>query len=190
MVQTCKKCKGNNLKIDSTYCYHDIYECLDCSFLGHSGIEECCRNPFLVVSILRYDHDRYSLYHQCLNCGGASKTKHLKSKDYSENIRAEFSEQRFDNWKFEKITESNLIYEGIRHSNYKNTRAYRYYEYLTSDEWKKKRIKVMERDDFLCQICKTEKANDIHHLTYENLFNEPLEDLQALCRACHVNLHQ
>lgn len=25
----------------------------------------------------------------------------------------------------------------------------------------------------------------VHHLTYEHIGNEPLEDLQGLCRACH-----
>lgn len=28
-----------------------------------------------------------------------------------------------------------------------------------------------------------------HHLTYQNIFNEPLGDLQAVCQECHAYLH-
>jgi 5-methylcytosine-specific restriction endonuclease McrA len=189
MVYGCKKCGSGQIKIDRTYPYHDIYECVDCNHSGHTRIEECCRKPLLVVAIVRNDHGRYALYRQCLNCGGAIKTKPLKSKDYGGQIRGDFNQDRFEEWKFEKSTESNVIYESLRRANYKNTNAYKYHTYLQSEEWNAKRTLVLNRDNNLCQLCKTEPALDVHHLTYDNLYNEPLEDLQALCRACHVNIH-
>jgi len=190
MVYNCKKCGSGNIKIDETYPYHDIYECLNCNHFGHTRIEECCRKPWLVVAIVRYDHDRFALYHQCLNCGGAEKTKHLKSKDYQEQIRGDFNHDRFEEWKAERNVESNMIYGNLRNANYKNTNAYKYHTYLQSEEWKARRILVLSRDNNLCQLCRTEPALDVHHLKYDNLYDEPLEDLQALCRACHVNLHR
>lgn len=153
-------------------------------------IDDCCRNPFQIVTILRYDHDRYVLYHQCLNCGGADKMNHLKSKDFHEHIRSTFNEDRFQQWKSERSEESNMVYQGLKYDNYKNTNAYRYYTYLMSPEWKAKRAQVLDRDNHICQRCKTEAASEVHHLSYKNVYNEPLEDLQALCRDCHFNLHK
>jgi 5-methylcytosine-specific restriction endonuclease McrA len=190
MMYQCKKCGSGKIKIDETYPYHDIYECLDCKHTCYSRIEDCCREPMLVVAIVRYDHDRFALCHQCLNCGGAEKTKHLKAKDYTEQIRGDFNQSRFEEWKTKKREESNGIYEGLKHSNYKNTRVYKYLTYLQSDKWKAKRTLVLIRDHNLCQQCRIEPALDIHHLTYDNLYNEPLEDLQSLCRECHINIHR
>lgn len=186
----CKKCGSGHLKIDSTFPYHNIQECVDCKHIGHYRIEDCCRQPFLIVAIMRLDHDSYMLYHQCLTCGGAVKTKPLKANDYLEQLRCEFNQERFDGWKSERKAESNQIYENLRHANYKNTRGYRYHTYLRSDEWKAKRLLVLRRANHLCEICHNENASDIHHLTYENLCHEPLEDLLALCRMCHFNLHR
>lgn len=65
-----------------------------------------------------------------------------------------------------------------------------YLEYLNSDQWKERRKLVLERDNNTCQLCKKETEIDIHHLHYDNLFNELLDGLQALCRDCHAKLHE
>lgn len=62
-----------------------------------------------------------------------------------------------------------------------------YNKYLESDGWKKKRKEVLERDGNLC-IC-GEQAMDIHHKTYNNVRNEHLSDLVALCKNCHEGYH-
>lgn len=64
-----------------------------------------------------------------------------------------------------------------------------YKAYLKSHKWKTKRLKVLNRAKFRCERCKKRQAREIHHLTYENIFNEPLEDLQALCTRCHRQAH-
>src|SRR5690606_25832249 len=147
----CKKCGSGKLEHDHTFPYHDIHKCLDCGFSWHTKIDDCCRKPFHIVSILRYDFSRFSLYHQCLNCGGADKTKHLKAKTYGEQIRTGFDDCRFKKWKDYREAESSQIYDGIKYSNYTLSKAYKYYQYLRSDGWKEKRNKVMERDNHLCQ---------------------------------------
>lgn len=189
VANNCKKCKSSNIKIDSNYPYHDIFECQDCSHTGYSAIDDCCRSPRQIVAILRHDHDLFFLYRQCLNCGGAEKTKPLKAKDYSEQIRGEFNQWRFEEWKALKKIEGNEIYEGIKHSNYKNSKRYKYHQYLLSDDWKEKRKSVLERDNNSCQFCRSQPAIDVHHLHYDNLFNEPLEDLRSACLACHHLIH-
>ncbi|WP_377477665.1 HNH endonuclease [Olivibacter oleidegradans] len=74
--------------------------------------------------------------------------------------------------------------------NYLNSKYYKYKNYLLSVEWKEKRRLVLERDNSLCQHCMTATAENIHHLKYDNLFNEPLEDLLSLCKPCHEKEHQ
>ena len=99
-----------------------------------------------------------------------------------------------------------------------NERGYR--EYLKSDEWKRKRAAVMQRamQSFMpaspvirCTVdgygrviksialehlptCEndgcTNEAVHVHHLTYERIGKEWLEDLQALCRKCHEQKHK
>lgn len=60
-----------------------------------------------------------------------------------------------------------------------------YREYYLSDLWKRKRIKVLKRDNHLCQACLTNKATEVHHLTYNNFMDEPLFELISLCHRCH-----
>ena len=63
-----------------------------------------------------------------------------------------------------------------------------YVEYLESDEWKERRKAVLKRDKNKCRFC-GKKATHIHHLTYKNIFQEPLYDLVSLCNGCHQLIH-
>ena len=65
-----------------------------------------------------------------------------------------------------------------------------YNQYINSIEWKNKRKKVLERDRYTCQECKTKSRSlDVHHLNYETIGDEDLGDLISLCRECHKDLH-
>ena len=61
----------------------------------------------------------------------------------------------------------------------------KYHSYLTSREWKIKRAAVKKRAKNVCERCKAAPLYAVHHLTYERLYSEPLEDLQGLCDPCH-----
>jgi predicted transcriptional regulator len=64
-----------------------------------------------------------------------------------------------------------------------------YLDYLLSDEWKDKANKVKERDGNQCVQCGSDKQLEVHHLTYDNIYEEPLEDLVTLCHTCHEKEH-
>lgn len=64
-----------------------------------------------------------------------------------------------------------------------------YRKYLKSPEWTAKREMLIEDRGGKCQKC-GEKGNHIHHVTYKNLFNEPLEDLLLFCEDCHEKTHR
>jgi hypothetical protein len=63
-----------------------------------------------------------------------------------------------------------------------------YSEYLKSPEWQQRRKLCLERDNQSCQDCGL-PANEVHHLTYERIGNERLEDLLSLCTPCHALRH-
>lgn len=62
-----------------------------------------------------------------------------------------------------------------------------YKEKLTDPRWQKKRLKVLQRDDWSCRYCQSkEKSLHVHHLKYQN---NPwdIDDkyLITLCGECH-----
>lgn len=70
----------------------------------------------------------------------------------------------------------------------------KYYEYLQSKKWKKIRLKAAKRAHFICECCekkctdkKTLKGFQVHHMTYEHLYDElhHMDDLVFLCKDCH-----
>lgn len=65
-----------------------------------------------------------------------------------------------------------------------------YKNYLSSDEWRLKKLHVMFHNGGRgCIYCGAKKNLDVHHLTYRNIGDESLEDLIVLCRDCHKEAH-
>ena len=63
-----------------------------------------------------------------------------------------------------------------------------YKAYMKSDAWKALREKKMEAIQHKCECeggCYRE-ATQVHHLHYDTLGDESLQDLQALCAKCHM----
>lgn len=64
-----------------------------------------------------------------------------------------------------------------------------YSEKLRDPRWQKKRLEILDRDNWTCQNCGDEKSTlHVHHLDYEKGL-EPWdyedEYLQTLCETCH-----
>ncbi len=68
-----------------------------------------------------------------------------------------------------------------------------YAEQLKSPKWQKKRLEIMERDKFMCQICLEDKEQlHVHHIFYlqgKKVWEYPDNYLITLCEDCHKNLH-
>jgi hypothetical protein len=64
-----------------------------------------------------------------------------------------------------------------------------YKQYLQSPHWRKFRTKIYSyvRN---CAACGSEENLNIHHLNYEHLYKETIEDVVVLCRICHGSLHR
>lgn len=66
----------------------------------------------------------------------------------------------------------------------------KYSEKLKDPRWQKKRLKILERDDWKCQTCGDPKETlHVHHLYYEkdrDPWDYPDESLITLCADCHA----
>lgn len=63
-----------------------------------------------------------------------------------------------------------------------------YKAYMRSSQWKEKRHAKLEACNSKCECeggC-TRQATQVHHLHYDTLGNESMDDLQALCPKCHM----
>ena len=69
----------------------------------------------------------------------------------------------------------------------------KYEELLKDPRWQRKRLEIMQRDNFTCQKCGcNDKPLNVHHLYY-NKNKKPLEydnsSLITLCEDCHRGKH-
>lgn len=73
-----------------------------------------------------------------------------------------------------------------------------YEQYIKSHEWQIKRLAALERSGCRCERCGARDGERVlaqgkikhlslhcHHLTYDRLGNEELDDLEILCEWCH-----
>lgn len=66
-----------------------------------------------------------------------------------------------------------------------------YTELLKDPRWQKKRLEIMQRDEFKCQHCfATDKSLQVHHLAYHKGYmpwEYENDELITLCETCHQN---
>jgi len=143
------------------------------------------------------DSGRISLYSQCIQCdhrdGNGSSLKHNLVPDLKEKIQL----KQINKFDTKLLNEKSPTYEKYfayrsqkLEENKQVEKAYRkefYSEYMKSDKWKAIRLKVLKRDDYLCQACLDAPAQDVHHKTYENIGDELMYELISVCRHCHFN---
>lgn len=67
-----------------------------------------------------------------------------------------------------------------------------YSELLRSPKWQRKRLEIMQRDNWKCKSCNDDlKELHVHHLRYtvDNPWEEIDENLITLCDSCHKAIH-
>ena len=146
-----------------------------------------CNHENTKIVNVKYKDGTIHTKQYCMNCGvsrgqSPKRDENLEVVDVT-RIRDDFEDRR----------EQARFDCGKRHddNNRKFSAEFRkkYAIYLTTEEWKEKRQKVFERDNYLCQGCLTEKATQVHHTTYNNIFHELLFELVSICRNCHQSAH-
>jgi hypothetical protein len=65
-----------------------------------------------------------------------------------------------------------------------------YQDYLNSSEWRLRRKKRLMIGKNKCAVCGTKRNLHVHHLTYERVMNEDMEDLIPLCEKHHSEIEE
>jgi 5-methylcytosine-specific restriction endonuclease McrA len=126
---------------------------------------------------------------QCLDCGSLLGPAQRRPPNFDslppENAALKSSRDR-------KVAETRSAI-AIRHSDIQTRKDsdwwQRYNQYLTTDAWRGRREKVFKRCDGVCEGCGDAKADEVHHRTYDHVFDEFLFELVALCKSCHDRIH-
>lgn len=66
-----------------------------------------------------------------------------------------------------------------------------YLDYLKSEKWMDKKKVRFFLDKGTCQECGITldfKQSHCHHKSYDWLYEEPMEELETLCRYCHIEI--
>jgi len=75
----------------------------------------------------------------------------------------------------------------------KSNRKSEYSQKLLDPRWQKKRLEIMQRDNWSCQLCgDTENTLHVHHAFYLNdkdIWDYPENLLITLCDSCHEEEH-
>ncbi len=68
-----------------------------------------------------------------------------------------------------------------------------YKEQIKSPKWQKRRLEILQRDNFTCQVCgSSDKTLHVHHTVYENgnkIWEYDDNQLITLCEECHEYEH-
>jgi 5-methylcytosine-specific restriction endonuclease McrA len=133
------------------------------------------RKPFLVAC------------YQCLDCG--KRVRDAKAGSLSrEAVRSlppfdqEFRERKGEE-RAKRGAEARAAYQAAWWAWYS--------AYLVSPKWYALRDRVLMRDRYRCQVsgCPS-PATQVHHLTYERVGAESLDDLVSVCDPCHELCHR
>lgn len=116
--------------------------------------------------------------HMCLRCGAIVGTwlKHDRHpgrfKPWDENLHLRFMEEQ------RKVFAQRSQERQQEFWNALNNR-------LSRPDWQTLRQLVRDRENGICQGCRTRLGSQAHHLTYKRLGHELIMDLAWLCNDCH-----
>ncbi len=142
---------------------------------------------------------RTQLWEQCSVCGHAPRAvkaadprvmRAVELPSFDEELRRQF-EQSVSDVAFRRLSEQSTAEQRQRIIEADQAKALwlaKYNDYLQSRDWQARRLLVLERDGRLCQGCRRQPANEVHHKTYDHGFDAPLFDLVALCHPCHERI--
>jgi 5-methylcytosine-specific restriction endonuclease McrA len=148
---------------------------------------ECNECNFKYVKQQKSNGD-FMLKKQCAECGQDSGKQYsfsevggreyvLKLKEFDSGKLNGYYERQRQQWINKKQEERQEFFD-------------EYNIYLSSSQWREKRQQVLKRDDYVCQGCLKSRATEVHHLTYNNVYNELLFQLISLCGNCHRIIHK
>lgn len=178
----CPKCKNINIKQYNSENY-SLNNCETCgNIFNNLQFDMCCKKKNL--HIIQFNLENGWLRKQlcCINC-----LKTVGSPLKKNNVH----KYHFNYEERQKIRQKfNLEYTELHKSIPQKHFYLRYLDYLQSNKWNLKRNEILKRDNYKCKKCMTNINLQIHHLNYNNLYNESNDELITLCKNCHENEHK
>jgi hypothetical protein len=192
MELTCENCC--NEKIIHKGKYDVFIECQDCLRGCVDKMDGCCIAPDIIqINMPRIDK-KPTKRNFCRRCGNVSPMVKMENPEEWKTLPL-VTREIADSISHERFNKRQAFYKYLqqkRHEHFEDRKkeyAERYYEYLETDTWRDKRVRVLNRDKYICQACLISKATQVHHLTYTRIFKEPLFDLTSVCNDCHKDIH-
>jgi hypothetical protein len=137
-----------------------------------------------LTHVIHEDGDRTLCGKKFRDCPG----QHIPENEYDCRACAkvmdtrEQQRKREERWKQESARRQQEREQEIRE------RRLQYSAYRRGPDWAWRRKAVFKRADGLCESCGRQRATEVHHKTYDHIFDEPLFDLAAICRECHEKI--
>ena len=125
---------------------------------------------------------------QCFSCG-KSDGKSYKFSDVG-GLEEVMILPFFDTELEETFYNNQMEARRKEYANKREELLVEYSEYLKSDKWKEKRKRVLKRDNYICKACERNKATQVHHISYQFIYDEPLFDLVSVCIPCHNKIER
>ncbi|MEP7348865.1 MAG: hypothetical protein ABI668_02810 [Sphingorhabdus sp.] len=152
-------------------------------------LQSDCAHPEYAMRKVKPSNGSWMYRNQCVNCGRPNGQWVKKSLIPNADV---ISQAPLDQLAaYEKQRYSEL--KQIRQQHFE-TQAGRgnaeYAAYLSSPAWKAKRQKVLVRANGRCEGCGENSATQVHHLTYQHIYNGFLWELVAICDGCHDRVHE
>ena len=163
--------------------------------LWRDYLDDGCLHPETVIvrRINAAGGQFFSRY--CPHCGVKWSAMIKRADAEREGIAADLTEHDIDQRAevylaarqedFDKIV--NAAAERVFDARPENTPAYQ--EYLRSPRWRRRAAKIMKRAGGKCEGCLTRDAQEVHHTTYDHIYEEFAFELLALCSQCHRRYH-
>lgn len=146
-----------------------------------------CNEHQLVLVRRTLKNGSLATVQQCVTCGVqvGSPIKRTSEHDmlpaFDSAIQSAYLKRRNQQWR-----EINRELDAKAREEWKRE----YHDYLRTPDWAAIRDFVLQRENHLCQGCRRERATQAHHTTYQNVGQEFIFELVALCRPCHERYHR
>ena len=134
---------------------------------------------------------RPRLHYQCLVCGlpvgNRVSAKHHSAEQieslliFDDTLRSAYWHDYNERYQAERNARLEQLKERWKEA---------YSDYRKSTEWIAKRKLVIQRAQGICEGCRLSRAVEAHHTTYDDVGEEFLFELVAVCRSCHDRFHK
>ena len=166
---------------------------------GGRGFDRGIRETFEIMNCTHTNAETRTMSHcnqiklQCLDCGLSvgSAIRHASIPPETLATISEFDYEFRDLMNRRRVDLFRQESESIQIEKEAaiQARTEKYHTYLKTPKWREKRSRVIDRENGICQGCRMNRIQEVHHLTYDNCGDELLFQLVGLCSDCHSKAH-